>query len=96
MKIPKLFHLQVAVLAIVVEDELSGEDIRQKTGLKIGPGFYQLMARLEREKLVSGRYIKTVTRGQPVRKKVYRLTEVGRREMKTVEKFYRSVFPSER
>ncbi len=81
MAIPKLSHLQFLVLSTLLREPKRGQEIRKQLAQfgvrKSGPGFYQLMARLEDAGFVSGRYRQEVIDGQIVREREYRIRAAG-------------------
>ena len=84
MSPPSTTHLQAAVLSALVSVEAAGHEIRAvllaEHGIKkSGPGFYQMMARMEDAKLVKGWYENTTVGDQIVRERRYKITAGGRR-----------------
>ncbi len=79
--IPRLSHLQFLVVGIVRGGTLPGRVIRKRLAefgiRKSGPGFYQLMARLEDAGLVEGRYHQEIVEAQIIRERHYVLTAKG-------------------
>ena len=59
-QLPALTHLQFLVLGVLRNDEQPGRALRGALSgygiRRTGPAFYQLMARLEKDRLVDGRY----------------------------------------
>ena len=59
-QLPALTHLQFLVLGVLRNDDLPGRALREALSgygiRRTGPAFYQLMARLEKDRLVDGRY----------------------------------------
>jgi len=55
---------------------------------KSGPGFYQLMARLEDSGLVEGDYTQQVVQGQIIRERRYAITGQGLQAWDTSRSFY--------
>jgi DNA-binding PadR family transcriptional regulator len=94
MSLPQLTHLQYLVLSLVRPDAHSGRFIRQRIAdegvKKDGPTFYQLMARLERDKLIAGWYESFSVDGQTIKERRYELTPKGRRALEELEAFYGS------
>ena len=95
--LPKITHLQFLVLGSLAshDGKIDGCDLREKIadhGVNCnGPGFYQLMSRLERRKFVHGRYKDQVIDGQRMRQRVYRLMASGVRAVHETTKFYEQI-----
>lgn len=89
--LPKLTHLQFAVLSVLCEGEMSGQELRERLGEvfkpKVAAAFYQLMGRLEDERLVTGKYRTETIGGRPVRERVYEITGGGRAAIEEVREF---------
>ena len=87
--LPSLTHLQFLVLGVLRSEEQPGRVIRQALasyGVKrSGPAFYQLMARLEKAKLVEGWYDQNVTERR------YRITPEGGRLWTRAQTFYQDL-----
>ena len=92
---PRLSHLQFLVLGILLQDQRPGREIRdelRRFGVKrSGPGFYQLMARLEESELVDGSYNQKIVEGQIIRERTYRLRGAGRTAWNQCRRFNESV-----
>ena len=92
---PRLSHLQFLVLGTLLQGPRPGREIREELrrfGIKrSGPGFYQLMARLEESELVDGSYRQKVVAGQIIRERSYRLRASGRAAWNQCRKFSESV-----
>lgn len=92
MKLPKITHLQFLVLAIIERGEIRGQELRDELAArgvkKDGPGFYQLMARLEWDKLVKGTYASRITGPQTIRERYYKLATAGANALKVTREFY--------
>lgn len=90
--IPRLSHLQFLVVGALQGRSVPGREVREalrRFGVrKSGPGFYQLMARLEDAGLVEGRYHQEIVDGQIIRERHYMLTADGRRAWDTSRDFY--------
>lgn len=90
--IPKLSHLQFLVIGIVRGGKLPGRVVRARLrdfGVrKSGPGFYQLMARLEDSGLVEGDYHQEIVEGQIIRERHYELTASGSTAWQGSRDFY--------
>ena len=93
--LPSLTHLQYLVLGVLKADEQPGRVIRQTLaayGVKrSGPAFYQLMARLEKGRLVEGWYEQLVVGDQSVTERRYRITPEGARLWTKAQAFYQDV-----
>src|SRR6266404_4903821 len=89
---PTITHLQFLILDALADGERSGQEVRDalKTARvrKSGPAFYQLMARLEDAKFVSGRYEQKTIDGQPIKQRRYKLLAGGLRALAETREFY--------
>jgi hypothetical protein len=92
MPLPDITHLQFLVLTSLLDGEQPGRCIRDRLAeegvRKSGPAFYQLMARLEDEKLVAGWYDEKVVDGQRIKERRYRITGAGTRACHQAYNFY--------
>jgi DNA-binding PadR family transcriptional regulator len=90
--LPALTHLQYLVLGVLRQDEQPGRVLRLALGhygvRRSGPAFYQLMARMERARLVEGRYEQIVVGDQAVTERRYRITAAGARLWSEAHHFY--------
>ena len=90
--IPRLSHLQFAVLEVLGAATKRGKDLRKSlSGLgikKSGPAFYQMMARMEEAKFVEGWYEQQIIDGQIIKERHYRITGNGVNAFKETQKFY--------
>ncbi len=90
--IPRLTHLQFLVLGILLAKANSGKQVRVELkrhgATKSGPAFYQLMARLEDDGLVRGRYEQEVLDAQIIRERHYEITASGKRAWSSSRDFY--------
>ncbi|MGD9905066.1 MAG: hypothetical protein AB7U83_16485 [Vicinamibacterales bacterium] len=90
--LPSLTHLQYLVLGVLHADEQPGRVVRQALAAygvrRTGPAFYQLMARLERARLVDGRYEQVTVGDQAVTERRYRITREGARLWSDAHRFY--------
>jgi DNA-binding PadR family transcriptional regulator len=91
-QLPDLTHLQFLVLGVlrgdqqpgrVVRDALAGYGIR-----RTGPAFYQLMARLEKDRLIDGWYEQITVGDQAVTERRYRITPDGKKRWNEARAFY--------
>jgi DNA-binding PadR family transcriptional regulator len=91
-RIPKLTHLQFLVLGLLRGGERSGRTLRDAIaahGVKrSAPAFYQLMARLERDRLVDGWYEQITVGDQAVTERRYRLRPTGAKLWAEARDFY--------
>ena len=91
-KVPRLSHLQFLVAGTLRSRTVPGRDIRETLlafGVrKSGPGFYQLMSRLEDAGLVEGAYHQEIVDSQIIRERHYRLTAEGSRAWEGSRDFY--------
>jgi DNA-binding PadR family transcriptional regulator len=94
-QLPALTHLQFLVLGILrsadqpgraLRDALSGYGFR-----RTGPAFYQLMARLEKDRLVDGWYEQITVGDQAVTERRYRITAEGKKRWSEARAFYEHV-----
>jgi DNA-binding PadR family transcriptional regulator len=94
-KLPRLTHLQFLVLGLLRNGEQPGRIVRDalaEHGVKrTAPAFYQLMARLERDGLIEGRYEQITVRDQAVTERRYRLEPAGARLWSDARDFYAQV-----
>ena len=101
-RLPPITHLQFLVLGCLVSEEQSGRVIRawiEGYGVRrTGPAFYQMMARLERTKLIEGWYEQVIVGDQAVTERRYRIRPAGARVWRETAEFYRSAgaVPSQR
>ena len=90
--VPRLSHLQFLVIGIVRGGSLPGRTVRSRLAefgvRKSGPGFYQLMARLEDAGLVHGRYEQEIVESQIIRERHYTVTASGARAWEHSRNFY--------
>ena len=93
--LPSLTHLQFLVLGVLRADEQPGRVVREALASygvrRSGPAFYQLMARLERARLVEGWYEQITVGDQAVTERRYRITPEGRRLWSKAQGFYDEV-----
>lgn len=92
MSIPDLSHLQLAVLHALGSKEISGRELRERLKKenihRSGPGFYQIMSRLEDGDFVKGRYKDVNLDGQIVKERRYQLTGQGSKALTAAGNFY--------
>ena len=81
-QLPVLTHLQFLVLGVLRNEDLPGRTLRDALSgygiRRTGPAFYQLMARLEKDRLVDGRYEQITVGDQAVTERRYRITPTAR------------------
>ena len=97
MSMPKLNDNQFLALALLefnpfrIKSQL-GDTLRSRIynrGCKIsGPGFYQLMAGLQKRGMVSSKFVRAPGTDRPVRMKQYRILAKGRRALADKLAFY--------
>src|SRR3954470_22697394 len=97
-RIPRLTHLQFLVLGLLRDGERPGRVIREAIaahGVKrSAPAFYQLMARLERDRLADGGDEQVTAGDQAVTERRYRLRPSGARLWAEARDFYTTVIAS--
>ncbi len=90
--LPALTHLHYLVLGVLRTDDQPGRVLRQALASygvrRSGPAFYQLMARIERAKLVEGWYEQVTAGDQTVTERRYRITRDGARQWTEAHRFY--------
>jgi DNA-binding PadR family transcriptional regulator len=94
-QLPALTHLQFLVLGVLRNDELPGRVVRDALAgygiRRTGPAFYQLMARLEKDRLVDGWYEQITVGDQAVTERRYRISGEGKRRWNEARAFYEHV-----
>ncbi len=94
-QLPELTHLQFLVLGVLRGADQPGRSLREALSgygiRRTGPAFYQLMARLEKDRLVDGRYEQITVGDQAVTERHYRITADGKRRWNEVRVFYEHV-----
>ncbi len=95
LQLPKLSHVQFAVLAGLAGGDATGREIRKYLAASFkfrqsGPAFYQLMARMEDAGFVEGWYEQQIVATQIIRERHYRITALGRRSWTETRTFYAS------
>ena len=92
LQLPETTHLQFLVLGVLLEGPHIGRDVRSRLdefGVgKSGPGFYQMMGRLEDSNYVTGCYEQQVIDGQRVKQRRYEITSAGRTAWRASRDFY--------
>ena len=93
--LPILTHLQFLVLGVLRHDPQPGRALRKALAAygirRTGPAFYQLMARLEKDRLVDGWYEQITVGDQAVTERHYRITPDGTRRWNDARAFYEHV-----
>ena len=94
-QLPVLTHLQFLVLGVLRNEDLPGRTLREALSgygiRRTGPAFYQLMARLEKDRLVDGRYEQITVGDQAVTERRYRITSEGKKRWSEARAFYEHV-----
>ena len=94
-RLPKLTHMQFLVLGLLKEQDQPGRVIREALaahGVKrSAPAVYQLMARLERDRLVDGWYEQVTAGDQAVTERRYRLRPSGAKLWTEARDFYTAI-----
>ncbi len=90
--LPALTHRHYLVLGVLRAEAQPGRVLRQALAgygvRRSGPAFYQLMARMERAKLVDGWYEQVTVGDQTVTERRYRVTKEGVRLWADAHRFY--------
>ena len=93
--LPSLTHLQYLVLGVLRSNDQPGRVLRRALAdygaRRSAPAFYQLMARLEKAKLVEGWYEQITVHDQAVTERRYRITPEGLRLWRNAQAFYEDV-----
>ena len=93
--LPALTHLQFLVLGVLGTDTSPGRTLRKALSAygirRTGPAFYQLMARMEKDRLVDGWYEQVTVGDQAVTERHYRIAPEGTRRWKEARAFYEHV-----
>ena len=91
-RLPKLTHMQYLVLGLLKEGEQPGRLLRDALAgygvRRSAPAFSQLMARLERDRLVDGWYEQVAAGDQAVTERRYRLRPSGAKLWSEARDFY--------
>jgi DNA-binding PadR family transcriptional regulator len=94
-QLPELTHLQYLVLGVLRNSDQPGRALRDALAgygiRRTGPAFYQLMARLEKDRLVDGRYEQITVGDQAVTERHYRITPDGKKRWNEARAFYEHV-----
>ncbi len=93
--LPDLTHLQFLVLGVLHGGEQPGRVVRDALASygvrRTAAAFYQMMARLERDRLVEGYYGQLLIGDQHVTERRYRITATGLKVWSETRAFYESV-----
>jgi DNA-binding PadR family transcriptional regulator len=93
--LPVLTHLQYLVLGVLRHEPQPGRVLRHALAdygvRRSAPAFYQLMARLEKSRLVEGWYEQIIVADQAVTERRYRITADGSRLWRQAQGFYEDV-----
>ena len=91
-RLPAITHLQFLVLGLLQAGEQPGREIRDvlvRYGVKsTSAAFYQMMARLERDRLIEGWYEQVTIGDQAVTERRYRLRPPGDKLWRDARAFY--------
>ena len=94
-RLPAISHLQFLTLGVLLATEQPGRVVRDAVAAfgspRTAPAFYQMMARLERDGLVTGWYEQVVVGDQLVTERRYRITAAGTRAWNQTRAFYERV-----
>jgi DNA-binding PadR family transcriptional regulator len=94
-QLPALTHLQFLVLGVLRNEDLPGRTLRDALAAygirRTGPAFYQLMGRMEKDRLVDGRYEQITVGDQAVTERRYRITGAGKKRWSDARAFYEHV-----
>jgi DNA-binding PadR family transcriptional regulator len=94
-RLPRITHMQFLVLGLLRAHEQPGRVLREALAAhgakRSAPAFYQLMARLERDRLVDGWYEQVTAGDQSVTERRYRLRPAGARLWTEARDFYTAV-----
>src|SRR5579872_1297751 len=94
-RLPPITHLQFLVLGILRAEEQPGRIIREAIASygvrQSAPAFYQMMARLEREDVVDGRYEQIAVGGQMVKERRYKIKPAGLKLWSETRELYQTV-----
>jgi DNA-binding PadR family transcriptional regulator len=90
--IPEITHLQFIVLGLLRSGDKTGRHVRRalaRHGVRrTAPAFYQMMARLEDARFVSGEYDQKIVDGQIIKERRYSLTPQGEAAWSATRAFY--------
>jgi DNA-binding PadR family transcriptional regulator len=94
-RVPDITHLQFLVLGVLHGGDQPGRVVRDALAhygvRRTAAAFYQLMARLERDRLVDGYYGSVIVGDQSVMERRYRITATGAKRWHDTRRFYESV-----
>ena len=93
--LPSTTHLQQLILSALMNSDRSGREVREvmhRHGVKkSAPAFYQLMSRLERDRLVRGWYEAIEVDGHRVKERRYQILAAGVHAFNAAKSFYKEV-----
>ena len=93
--LPVLTHLQFLVLGVLRSEPQPGRALRKALSSfgvrRTGPAFYQLMARMEKDRLVDGWYEQITVGDQAVTERHYQITPDGSKRWNDARAFYEHV-----
>src|SRR5262245_13535685 len=94
-RLPNVTHLQFLMLPVLHRGEQPGRALRAAIAgygiRRTGAAFYQMMARLERDKLITGWYDQIVIGDQAVTERRYRITTAGSKAWTETRGFYENI-----
>ena len=97
-QLPEITHLQFLVMSVLRAGEQPGRVVRRALAdhgaRRTAAAFYQLMARLEEDRLVAGMYAPIVAGDQTVTERRYRMTAEGAKVWAAARAFYDSLAAS--
>ena len=97
-QLPLLTHLQFLVLGCLLREDRPGRTIRDTLSgygvRRSGAAFYQMMARLERARLVEGWYEPVTVGDQAVTERWYRIKPAGEKLWTETREFYHKAAPA--
>jgi DNA-binding PadR family transcriptional regulator len=95
--LPPLTHLQFLILGVVRAGDTPGRVVRDALAeygvRRTAPAFYQVMARLEKARLVEGWYQQVTVGDQAVTERRYRITKTGASQCESTREFYAEAVP---
>ena len=93
--IPKLTHLQAAVLGQLAVRQAKGRILREYLGKlnvkQTYSAFYQMMSRLEENDYVKGKTTTKIIDSQIYKERMYSITDKGRESLLKVTNFYENI-----
>jgi len=96
MAIPSITTLQGLTIQLISKTEIRGRELRElleKNGAKMSsPAFYQMMARLEENGFIGGRYVTKRLEGNTIKERWYKAHVKGQRALEGLQAFCRQHF----